>query len=227
MITRTRADASIYAASLIGMTRDHLPVPWTADPGIDDCARFCSHVIWGGKPGPISWVDNFKTAGDGIYMPGDDDLQPYDVILFDWEGNGVGNHVEFFVSFDPDTRYIRTYGANGSDTRAAAYRRRPRSYILGHFRPRWATVVAAPQASLNPSVPIASRRPRMFTIVPVTTNPKVPAKAAYVCGPSGKRAPIRNTEHRDLLVRYRDNDGSDTMLTAEMDIVRSYLKRVA
>jgi len=29
-----------------------------------------------------------------------------------------------------------------------------------------------------------------------------------------------------LLVRYRDNEGSDTMLAAELDIVARYLKRI-
>ncbi|TDW64751.1 hypothetical protein EDF51_11121 [Curtobacterium sp. PhB25] len=221
-LTRTTpALAGAYATSLAGRSRDELPVPWTADPGIDDCARFCSHVIWGGKPGPISWVDNFKSAGDGSYAAGAGDLQPWDVILFDWEGNGVGNHVEFMVA-DLGNGYVRTFGANGSDTRAAAYRLRPKSYILGRFRPAWVTA-ATP---LNHVTPTAPRRFRMFTIVPVTSNPKEPAKAAYVCGMRGKRAPIKSPYHRELLTRYRDNGGADTMLTAEMDIVAGYLKRV-
>lgn len=217
----TPALAGAYATSLTGRTRDALPVPWTADPGIDDCARFCSHVIWGGKPGPISWVDNFKSAGDGSYAAGADDLQPWDVILFDWEGNGVGNHVEFMVA-DVGNGYVRTFGANGSDTRAAAYRLRPKSYILGRFRPAW---VAAPE-SINHTTPKAPRRFRMFTIVPVTSDPKVKARAKYVVGLTGKRAPIKSKEHEALLIRARDNAGTDTMLDAELDIVGSYLKRV-
>lgn len=143
MITRTRPSAQAYAYGLIGKTRDRLPVPWTNSTAMDDCAAFCSHVIWGGKPGPILWVDNFKTAGDGTYLAGSSDLQPMDVLLFDWEGNGVGNHVEFMVA-DQGNGYVRTYGANGSDTRAAAYRLRPKRYIMGRFRPRWATGAAAP-----------------------------------------------------------------------------------
>lgn len=220
-LTRTTpALAGAYATSLAGRSRDHLPVPWTADPGIDDCARFCSHVLWGGKPGPISWVDNFKTAGDGAYAAGAGDLQPWDVLLFDWEGNGVGNHVEFMVA-DLGNGYVRTFGANGADTRAAAYRLRPKSYILGRFRPRWVTA-ATPLNHANPT----PRRFRMFTIVPVTNNPKVKARAKYVIGLTGKRVPIREEDHYDLLVRVRDNSGTDTMLDAELDIVASYLKRV-
>jgi len=152
-ITRTRASAATYALSLIGKSRDRLPVPWTDSAAIDDCARFCSHVLWGGFP--ISWVDNFKTAGDGSYAAGSGDLQPWDVLLFDWEHNGVGNHVEFFVSHDADPRYVRTFGANGSDTKAAAYRRRPVSYILGRFRPRWA---ADPAPDLPQETPITTNR---------------------------------------------------------------------
>lgn len=147
-LARTLVEAAGYALSLAGRSRDHLPVPWTASAVMDDCAAFCSHVLWDGKPGPILWVDNFKTAGDGSYAPGSGDLEPWDVLLFDWDGNGVGNHVEFFVSRDPDPRYVRTFGANGADTRAAAYRRRPVSYILGRFRPRWAP--AAPDNRPSP-----------------------------------------------------------------------------
>lgn len=140
------AAAATYALSLIGRSRDHLPVPWTASKVMDDCAAFCSHVLWGGKPGPILWVDNFKTAGDGAYLAGAGDLQPWDVLLFDWDGNGVGNHVEFMVA-DQGNGYVRTYGANGSDTRAAAYRLRPTRYILGRFRPRWAQTITPTTAS--------------------------------------------------------------------------------
>lgn len=151
MLTRrTPADAATYALSLIGRSRDVLPVPWTDSRAIDDCARFCSHVLWGGFP--ISWVDNFKTAGDGSYARGSSDLQPWDVLLFDWDGNGVGNHVEFMVA-DLGDGTIRTYGANGSDTRKAAYRIRPKRYVLGRFRPAWH---AAPIVHTNPpAVPAA------------------------------------------------------------------------
>jgi hypothetical protein len=191
---------------------------------MDDCAAFCSHVLWGGKPGPILWVDNFKTAGDGTYAAGTDDLAPWDVLIFDWEGNGVGNHVEFMVR-DLGNGYVTTYGANGSDSREARYRTRPLKYVQGRFRPRWDTIVApaAPKPASNHTAP---RRHRMFTIVPVTKKPTEKANAAYVCGPTGKRAPIASDDHRDLLVRYRDNDGSDTMLAAELDIVARYLKRI-
>ncbi|PZE84151.1 hypothetical protein DEI91_09660 [Curtobacterium sp. MCBD17_032] len=110
---------------------------------MDDCAAFCSHVLWGGKPGPILWVDNFKTAGDGTYAPGAGDLAPWDVLLFDWEGNGVGNHVEFMVA-DLGNGFVRTFGANGSDSREARYRTRPKRYILGRFRPGWSAALVVP-----------------------------------------------------------------------------------
>ncbi|QKS15591.1 hypothetical protein HUN59_04600 [Curtobacterium sp. Csp2] len=145
---RSPATAAAYALSLIGRTRDALPVPWTDSRSIDDCARFCSHVLWGGFP--ISWVDNFKSAGDGSYGGGSTDLQPWDVLLFDWEGNGVGNHVEFMVA-DLGNGTVRTYGANGSDTRAAAYRIRPKRYIMGRFRPAWTTATPAGSTSGRPA----------------------------------------------------------------------------
>ncbi|MBF4613279.1 hypothetical protein [Curtobacterium sp. VKM Ac-1376] len=221
---RTRADASAYALSLAGSSRDRLPVPWTNSAAMDDCAAFCSHVLWGGKPGPILWVDNFKTAGDGTYAAGTDDLAPWDVLIFDWEGNGVGNHVEFMVG-DLGNGYVTTYGANGSDSREARYRTRPVSYIQGRFRPRWDTT-PTPIAPKPASTRTAPRRHRMYSIIPVTKNPNVEANVAYVCGASGKRAPIKSSDDGALLVRYRDNDGSDAMLAAELDIVAGYLKRI-
>jgi len=219
----TPALAGAYAASLAGRSRDHLPVPWTADSGIDDCARFCAHVLWGGKPGPISWVDNFKTAGDGSYAAGADDLRPWDVLLFDWEGNGVGNHVEFMVA-DLGNGYVRTFGANGADTRAAAYRLRPKSYILGRFRPRWSVETRpTPQSLTTPTT--TPRRPLVYTFVPI-------GKTLYVVSlVNGNRAPIRGATRgrndHELLRRWRDNDGSDTMLETEADIVRGYLQKIA
>lgn len=221
----TVATAAAYALSLAGLTRAALPVPWTASPDMDDCAAFCSHVLWNGKPGPIIWVDGFKTAGDGTYAPGDGDLQPWDVLLFDWEGNGVGNHVEFMVA-DLGNGYVRTFGANGSDTKAAAYRLRPRSYILGRFRPRWG-VTATPQAHLSKPPTTAPMRHRVYTFVPLVQKSSDKPKAIYVCSTiTGKTAPIQSTYHKELLERWRDNDGGDKMLAAEAAIVRGYLKRI-
>ncbi|GAA3342986.1 hypothetical protein GCM10017714_33710 [Curtobacterium pusillum] len=218
-LTRTTPTAvAAYATSLIGRSRDHLPVPWTDSAAVDDCARFASHCLWGGFP--ISWVDNFKTAGDGSYAAGSGDFHPWDVLLFDWEHNGVGNHVEFFVGHDADPRYVRTYGANGSDTKAAAYRRRPVSYILGRFRPRW-TEPAAP-SSAAPHTNGTRRSKHMYTFVPI-------GKTMFVVSlVTGKRVGIKNPYHLELLKRARDNDGSDTMLAAELDIVKNtYLRRIA
>lgn len=141
-LTRTtRTDVEAYALSLAGRSRDHLPVPWTNSAVMDDCAAFCSHVLWSGKPGPIIWVDGFKSAGDGTYAAGTSDLAPWDVLLFDWEGNGVGNHVEFMVG-DLGNGTVRTYGANGSDSLEARYRTRPTRYIMGRFRPAWGAAAA-------------------------------------------------------------------------------------
>lgn len=136
-LARQTASAAVaYAQSLLGHRRTDTGCPWTPYPGVDDCAYFQSHVLWGGDPGPIGWVDNFKQAANGQYHRGADGLQPGDVILFDWDGNGVGNHVEMCFQA-PSGRSVRTIGANGSDTIAVAYRTRPLSYVLGYFRPAY------------------------------------------------------------------------------------------
>ncbi|ROR28806.1 hypothetical protein EDF63_3394 [Curtobacterium sp. JUb34] len=220
----TVASVAAYALSLAGRTRDKLPVPWTASAVTDDCAAFCSHVLWGGKPGPIIWVDGFKSAGDGTYAAGSGDLQPWDVLLFDWDANGVGNHVEFMVA-DLCNGYVRTFGANGSDTRPAAYRVRPKCYILGRFRRRWRLAPAPPDQTATPPA-TALRRHRMYTFVPLVQKSSDKPKAIYVCRTiTGKTAPIQSLDHKELLERWRDNEGGDKMLAAEAAIVRTYLNR--
>jgi hypothetical protein len=187
----TRADVEAYALPLAGRSRDRLPVPWTASAVMDDCAAFCSHVLWGGKPGPILWVDGFKSAGDGTYAAGHADLAPWDVLLFDWEGNGVGNHVEFMVG-DLGNGYVRTYGANGSDSREARYRTRPTHYILGRFRPAW-TSAGAPIAH-------AVTRPTTTPVGDIMTSKLVPLDN----GRKGRTVALYNDESMRCIVGLND-----------------------
>lgn len=143
-LVRTSASAALaYALSLQGRSRKLGTAVWTPDPGIDDCARFCSHVLWGGNPGPISWVDSFKTATGGTYHRGKSGMQPGDVVLFDWEGNDVGNHVEMCLTSPSSIGTFTTIGANGSDTVAAKVRTR-NGYVLGYFRPAWGSASPTP-----------------------------------------------------------------------------------
>jgi hypothetical protein len=143
-LARTTAQAALgYALSLVGRSRKLGNAVWTTSSVIDDCARFCSHVLWNGNPGPISWVDTFKSAGDGTYHRGKAGLQPGDVVLFDWESNGVGNHVEFCLTSPSSTGAFTTVGANGSDTVAVKVRNR-NGYVLGYFRPAWGSASPTP-----------------------------------------------------------------------------------
>jgi hypothetical protein len=138
-LARTTAAAALaYAQSLLGWSRKTPNCPWATNPNEDDCSEFQSHVVFGGRPGPIAWVDNWKIAIDGTYHRGHAGLQPGDVILFDWDGNGVGNHVEMCFTA-PGTSRVQTIGANGSDTIAVAYRKRALSYVMGYFRPAYGT----------------------------------------------------------------------------------------
>lgn len=143
LVRNTASAVLAYALSLQGRSRKLGNTTWTNSSTIDDCARFCSHVLWGGMPGPISWVDTFKTAGDGAYHRGKAGLQPGDVVLFDWEANGVGNHVEFCLTAPSSTGAFTTIGANGSDTVAAKVRTR-NGYVLGYFRPAWGSTSPTP-----------------------------------------------------------------------------------
>lgn len=148
-LVRTTATAALaYGLSLQGRSRLLGTATWTPDRNIDDCARFCSHLLWGGNPGPISWVDNFKSASDGTYHAGKSGLAPGDVVLFDWEGNRVGNHVEMCLTSPNSLGAFTTIGANGSDTVAAKVRGR-NPYVMGYFRPAWGSASPTP-AQPNP-----------------------------------------------------------------------------
>lgn len=107
---------------------------WAAGASVDDCALFQSTAVFGQK---AAWnVDVFKTLDGGTYHDGKAGLQRGDVVLFDWNGNGIADHTELALSAPDAGGNFQTIGANGSDTIAVAYRTR-NSYVLGYFRPAY------------------------------------------------------------------------------------------
>jgi hypothetical protein len=121
---------------------------WAAGASIDDCALFQSTAVFGQK---AAWnVDVFKTLDGGAYHPGKAGLQAGDVVLFDWNGNGVADHTELALSSPDAGGNFQTIGANGSDTIAVAYRTR-NSYVLGYFRPSYPQPPAPAQPAPAPT----------------------------------------------------------------------------
>lgn len=137
--------ASTYGARLawakaqLGKSRkDPAGRLWTPSTTVDDCALFMSAVVFGANAQTCWNVDGFKTVSGGTYHKGKGGLSAGDVVLFDWDGNGVGNHTEMCVIPPDAAGNFHTIGANGSDTIAVGNRLR-NAYVLGYFRPNWPT----------------------------------------------------------------------------------------
>jgi hypothetical protein len=137
---RTLADTIGWEHARLGKSR-LTANDWAAGPDIDDCALFQSVAVFGAQR---AWnVDAFKSLDGGTYHAGKAGLNRGDVVLFDWDGNGVGNHTELALSAPDGAGNFTTIGANGGDTIAVAERTR-NGYVLGYFRPHY---IAAPATS--------------------------------------------------------------------------------
>lgn len=139
---------------------------WTPSTTIDDCALFQSALVYGDRAQTTWNVDGFKTAPHGTYHAGDQGLRPGDVLLFDWDHNGIGNHTECVVRV-VSAGVVQTIGSNGSDSIAVAYRTRSTQYVLGYFRPEWpasATITPRPKPATPPApTPLEDDMPTIIT----------------------------------------------------------------
>jgi hypothetical protein len=141
---------------------------WAAGAVIDDCALFQSTAVFGQK---AAWdVDAFKTLDGGTYHPGRAGLQRGDVVLFDWNGNGIADHTEMALSSPDAGGTFQTIGANGSDTISVAYRQR-NSYVLGYFRPAYPVPASTPAVTRKDAEDMALtiRNPKngaVYTVAP-------------------------------------------------------------
>jgi hypothetical protein len=132
---RTLTDTIGWEQARIGKSR-LTANDWAAGPTVDDCALFQSVAVFGSQ---LAWnVDVFKTLSGGTYHAGKAGLRRGDVILFDWNGNGIADHTEMALTAPDQGGNFTTIGANGSDTIAVAQRTR-NTYVLGYFRPAYPT----------------------------------------------------------------------------------------
>lgn len=133
----TYAARLAWAQARLGKSRkDPEGRDWTPRTDVDDCALFMSAVVFGARSYAAWNVDVFKTLTGGTYHAGRAGIRPGDVLLFDWDGNGVGNHIEMATAA-PTGQDVHTIGANGSGTIAVANRLQPLRYVMGYFRPAW------------------------------------------------------------------------------------------
>jgi hypothetical protein len=220
--------AAVRAAALarVGHSRKTGDADWTNSTVIDDCARFCSSMLWGGTPGPISWVDNFKTATDGTYHAGAAGLREGDVVLFDWDHNGVGNHVEFCYTAPNVLGAFTTIGANGSDTVAVKIRSRLTYWILGYFRPAYGELAEAgsstpaplPAKAPAPAVTTSQNGDDMFAAQIVSKSPgsALPVGAKFTLD-VGRKLIVRVDTGANLSAAHKRTlrDEWNTILTAQ------------
>jgi hypothetical protein len=156
---------------------------WAAGASIDDCALFQSTAVFGQK---AAWdVDVFKTLDGGTYHGGKAGLQRGDVVLFDWNGNGIADHTEMLVTPPDAAGNFQTIGANGSDTIAVAYRWR-NAYVLGYFRPAYPVPASTPAVTRKDTddMALTIRNPKsgaVYTVAPeYCRHEAAPDTAQYV-----------------------------------------------
>ena len=107
------------------------------DAFVSACAIACGAVdIIGTEVGVPKHVDIFKNKG--IWL-GRVKPQPGDVIVFDWDGNGSGDHIGYVYSVDGN--YIITIEGNYNEEVAKRTITYNHPVILGYARPKYAKEV--------------------------------------------------------------------------------------
>lgn len=129
---RTVEEAIAWETARTGLSRLDARNDWAAGRSIDDCALFQSMAVFGQR---VAWnVDVLKRYG--TYTPGKAGLRRGDLVLFDWEGNGVGNHVEMALESPNAAGAFLTIGANRDSTYQVKTGTR-NGYVMGHVRPAY------------------------------------------------------------------------------------------
>lgn len=99
--------------------------PYFGESGVPYCAMFTSWVLWQanvtapGLPGAYvpSIVSAFKDAGRTPY---NEDAQPGDLVMFDWQGDGVSDHIGIVYENCPSDGGMWTIEGNTSNTSAGS-----------------------------------------------------------------------------------------------------------
>lgn len=116
--------------------------------GVPYCAMFASYCLdWAGvsasgMPGAyVPWILS-ANADDGRLVS-NEDAQPGDLVMFDWHGDGVADHIGIVEVNHPDDGWMQTIegntssGTSGSQSNGGGVYRRARNYssIIGIARP--------------------------------------------------------------------------------------------
>lgn len=112
--------------------------------GVPYCAMFASWVFYQagqGAPGlPGAYCPWIVSAGKsaGRFMTAKS-AQPGDLVLFDWEGDGVSDHIGIVEKNTGSALVCLEGNTTGADGRSGSVARRTRAYstVVGVTRPQW------------------------------------------------------------------------------------------
>lgn len=126
--------------------------PYFGESGIPYCAMFVSYCLnWAGfeaagLPGAyVPWI--LSANSDAGRLVANEDAQPGDLVMFDWQGDGVADHIGIVEENHPDEGWMQTIegntssGSGGSQSNGGGVYRRARNYssIIGVARPYYET----------------------------------------------------------------------------------------
>lgn len=126
--------------------------PYFGESGIPYCAMFTSYCLdWAGVkaaglPGAyVPWI--LSANSDAGRLVANEDAQPGDLVMFDWQGDGVADHIGIVEENHPDEGWMQTIEGNtspssgGSQSNGGGVYRRARNYssIIGVARPYYET----------------------------------------------------------------------------------------
>lgn len=122
------------------------------ESGIPYCAMFVSYCLnWAGieaagLPGAyVPWI--LSANSDAGRLVANEDAQPGDLVMFDWQGDGVADHIGIVEENHADEGWMQTIegntspGSGGSQSNGGGVYRRARNYssIIGVARPYYET----------------------------------------------------------------------------------------
>lgn len=113
--------------------------PYFAASGVPYCAMFASYCLdWAGVPCagmPSAYCPDIASAArEAGCTPCNEDAEPGDLVLFDWGGDGLADHIGIVEENHPDEGYMTTIegntsgGSAGSQSNGGAVARRQRGY---------------------------------------------------------------------------------------------------
>lgn len=122
------------------------------ESGVPYCAMFVSYCLnWAGVeaaglPGSyVPWI--LSANSDAGRLVANEDAQPGDLVMFDWQGDGVADHIGIVEENHADEGWMQTIegntssGSGGSQSNGGGVYRRARNYssIIGVARPYYET----------------------------------------------------------------------------------------